>query len=69
MCSRKGTGLPSAEAHSNGSDISVGHPVGATGAILSVKAIYALHRRGGRYGLETMRIGADQGIAAIYERV
>lgn len=53
----------------NGSGISLGHPVGATGAIISVKAIYELHRTGGRYALVTMCIGGGQGIAAIYERV
>ncbi|MGY2488845.1 acetyl-CoA C-acyltransferase family protein [Cupriavidus sp. CP313] len=53
----------------NGSGISLGHPVGATGAIISVKAIYELHRTGGRYALVTMCIGGGQGIAAIYERI
>lgn len=53
----------------NGSGISLGHPVGATGAILSVKAIYELHRTGGRYALVTMCIGGGQGIAVIFERL
>jgi len=53
----------------NGSGISLGHAVGATGAIISVKAIYELHRTGGRYALVTMCIGGGQGIAAIYERI
>jgi acetyl-CoA C-acetyltransferase len=53
----------------NGSGISLGHPVGATGAIISVKAIYELHRIGGRFALVTMCIGGGQGIAAIYERI
>lgn len=53
----------------NGSGISLGHPVGATGAIIATKAIYELHRIGGRYGLATMCIGGGQGIAAIFERV
>jgi len=53
----------------NGSGISLGHPVGATGAILTAKAIYELHRVGGRYALVTMCIGGGQGIAAIFERV
>ncbi|QIB51215.1 acetyl-CoA C-acyltransferase family protein [Pseudomonas sp. OIL-1] len=53
----------------NGSGISLGHPVGATGAIISTKAIYELHRTGGRYALVTMCIGGGQGIAAIFERV
>jgi len=52
----------------NGSGISLGHPVGATGAIISTKAIHELHRTGGRYALVTMCIGGGQGIAAIYER-
>jgi acetyl-CoA C-acetyltransferase len=52
----------------NGSGISLGHPVGATGAIISVKAIHELHRIGGRYALVTMCIGGGQGIAAIFER-
>jgi acetyl-CoA C-acetyltransferase len=53
----------------NGSGISLGHPVGATGAIITVKAIHELHRIGGRYALVTMCIGGGQGIAAIFERV
>jgi acetyl-CoA C-acetyltransferase len=53
----------------NGSGISLGHPVGATGAILVTKLIYELQRRQGRYGLATMCIGGGQGIAAIFERV
>lgn len=58
-----------AKVNPNGSGISLGHPVGATGAIISVKAIYELHRTGGRYALVTMCIGGGQGIAAIYERI
>lgn len=53
----------------NGSGISLAHPVGATGAIITTKAIYELHRTGGRYALATMCIGGGQGIAAIFERV
>ena len=53
----------------NGSGISLGHPVGATGAIVSIKAIHELQRISGRYALATMCIGGGQGIAAIYERV
>lgn len=53
----------------NGSGISLGHPVGATGAILTTKALYELQRIGGRYALVTMCIGGGQGIAAIFERV
>jgi acetyl-CoA C-acetyltransferase len=52
----------------NGSGISLGHPVGATGAIIATKAIYELERTGGRYALATMCIGGGQGIAAIFER-
>jgi acetyl-CoA C-acetyltransferase len=52
----------------NGSGISLGHPVGATGAILVTKALYELHRIRGRYALATMCIGGGQGIAAIFER-
>jgi acetyl-CoA C-acetyltransferase len=52
----------------NGSGISLGHPVGATGAIISTKAIYELQRINGRYALATMCIGGGQGIAAIFER-
>lgn len=53
----------------NGSGISLGHPVGATGVILTVKAIAELRRSGGRYALMTMCIGGGQGIAVIVERV
>ncbi|KRB79375.1 acetyl-CoA acetyltransferase [Sphingomonas sp. Root710] len=53
----------------NGSGVALGHPVGATGAILTVKAVYELARTGGRYGLITMCIGGGQGIAMVIERV
>jgi len=53
----------------NGSGISLGHPVGATGAIITVKALYELERIDGRYALATMCIGGGQGIAAIFERI
>jgi acetyl-CoA C-acetyltransferase len=52
----------------NGSGISLGHPVGATGTIITTKALHELHRVGGRYALATMCIGGGQGIAAIFER-
>ncbi len=52
----------------NGSGISLGHPVGATGARIMTTLLHELRRRGGRYGLETMCIGGGQGIAAIFER-
>jgi acetyl-CoA C-acetyltransferase len=58
-----------AKVNPNGSGISLGHPVGATGAIITTKAIYELHRTGGRYALATMCIGGGQGIAAVFERV
>lgn len=62
-------GLPPERTNPNGSGIALGHPVGATGAILAVKALYELRRTGGRYGLVTLCIGGGQGIAAIFERV
>lgn len=58
-----------AKVNPNGSGISLGHPVGATGAIITVKALYELQRIGGRYALVTMCIGGGQGIAAIFERI
>jgi len=58
-----------AKVNPNGSGISLGHPVGATGAINTVKIVYELARTGKRYGLVTMCIGGGQGIAAIFERV
>jgi acetyl-CoA C-acetyltransferase len=62
-------GLPAERTNPNGSGISLGHPIGATGAILAVKALHELQRMGGRYALTTMCIGGGQGIAAIFERV
>lgn len=62
-------GLPMDRTNPNGSGISLGHPIGATGCILTVKAIHELHRTGGRYALVTMCIGGGQGIAAIFERM
>jgi acetyl-CoA C-acetyltransferase len=53
----------------NGGAIALGHPIGATGCILAIKAIYELHRAQGRYGLVTMCIGGGQGIASIFERI
>jgi acetyl-CoA C-acetyltransferase len=64
----KDLGFDPEKTNPNGSGISLGHPVGATGAILTVKALYELARIGGRYALVTMCIGGGQGIAAIYER-
>ncbi|MDH4607970.1 acetyl-CoA C-acyltransferase family protein [Pseudomonas sp. BN102] len=62
-------GFDPAKVNPNGSGISLGHPVGATGAIIVTKAIHELHRIQGRYALATMCIGGGQGIAAIFERV
>ncbi|MEN4922821.1 acetyl-CoA C-acyltransferase family protein [Achromobacter spanius] len=62
-------GLDPAKVNPNGSGIALGHPVGATGAIIAVKAVHELHRIGGRYALATMCIGGGQGIAAIFERL
>ena len=62
-------GLDPARVNPHGSGISLGHPVGATGAIITTKAIAELHRTGGRYALVTMCIGGGQGIAAVFERV
>jgi acetyl-CoA C-acetyltransferase len=62
-------GFDPAKTNPNGSGISLGHPVGATGSILTIKALYELERIGGRYALVTMCIGGGQGIAAIFERV
>ncbi|MCW3479212.1 acetyl-CoA C-acyltransferase family protein [Neisseriaceae bacterium JH1-16] len=62
-------GFDPAKVNSNGSGISLGHPVGATGAIITVKALYELQRTGGRYALVTMCIGGGQGVAAVFERV
>lgn len=57
-----------AKVNPNGSGISLGHPVGATGAIITAKAVHELRRIGGRYALVTMCIGGGQGVAAILER-
>ncbi|KWK17316.1 acetyl-CoA acetyltransferase [Burkholderia stagnalis] len=65
----KELGLDPAKVNPNGSGISLGHPIGATGALITVKALYELQRIGGRYALVTMCIGGGQGIAAIFERI
>ncbi len=62
-------GLPPDRTNPNGSGISLGHPIGATGAILTVKALHELRRTAGRYALVTMCIGGGQGIAAVFERM
>lgn len=64
----KELGFDPAKVNPNGSGISLGHPVGATGAIITTKLVHELQRTGGRYGLTTMCIGGGQGIAAIWER-
>lgn len=65
----KDLGLDPARVNPNGGAVALGHPIGATGAILTIKAMYELHRTGKRYGLITMCIGGGQGIAAIIERM
>ncbi|MEE1903695.1 acetyl-CoA C-acyltransferase family protein [Pseudomonas asiatica] len=62
-------GFDPEKVNPNGSGISLGHPVGATGAIIATKAIHELHRIQGRYALATMCIGGGQGIAVVFERV
>ena len=64
----KELGFDPEKVNPNGSGISLGHPVGATGAIITTKLIYEMQRRGARYGLSTMCIGGGQGIAAIFEK-
>ena len=61
--------LPMDRTNPNGSGISLGHPIGATGCLITVKLLYELKRIQGRYGLVSMCIGGGQGIAAIFERV
>jgi acetyl-CoA C-acetyltransferase len=65
----RGLDLDPAKVNPNGSGISLGHPVGATGTIITIKALYELQRIGGRFALVTMCIGGGQGIAAIFERI
>jgi acetyl-CoA C-acetyltransferase len=62
-------GLPQDRVNPNGSGISLGHPIGATGAMLTVKALYQLRLTAGRYALVTMCIGGGQGIAALFEQI
>ena len=62
-------GLDPAKVNPNGSGISLGHPIGATGTLITVKALHELQRIQGRYALVTMCIGGGQGIAAIFERM
>jgi acetyl-CoA C-acetyltransferase len=63
----KTLGFDPAKTNPNGSGISLGHPIGATGAILTIKCMYELRRTGGKYGLITMCIGGGQGIAMVIE--
>jgi acetyl-CoA C-acetyltransferase len=65
----KELGMNAAKVNPNGGAVALGHPIGATGSILTVKAMYELQRTGGRYGLITMCIGGGQGIAGIIERM
>jgi acetyl-CoA C-acetyltransferase len=65
----KGLGLDMAKTNPNGGAIALGHPVGCSGAFIATKALYELHRIGGRYALVTMCIGGGQGIAAVFERM
>lgn len=65
----KDLGFDLKKVNPNGGAIALGHPIGATGCILTVKTIYELQRTSGRYGLVTMCIGGGQGIAAIFERL
>jgi acetyl-CoA C-acetyltransferase len=62
-------GLDPEKTNVNGGAIALGHPVGATGAILTVKLMHELERRNARYGIVSLCIGGGQGIASIFERV
>jgi acetyl-CoA C-acetyltransferase len=65
----RGLELDMKKTNPNGGAIALGHPIGASGAVLAVKAIHELHRTGGRYALVTMCVGGGQGIAAVFERL
>ncbi|HTP61365.1 MAG TPA: acetyl-CoA C-acyltransferase family protein [Burkholderiales bacterium] len=69
MAVTKDLGLNPAKVNPNGGAVALGHPIGATGAILTVKALYELERTQTRHALVTMCIGGGQGIAAIFERL
>ena len=69
LCVTRGLEFDPAKVNPNGGAVALGHPLGATGAILTVKCIYELARIGKRYGLVTMCIGGGQGIAAVFERL
>jgi acetyl-CoA C-acetyltransferase len=64
-----GLGLDPQKVNPNGGAVALGHPLGATGAILTVKCLAELERIGGRYGLVTMCIGGGQGIALVVENL
>jgi acetyl-CoA C-acetyltransferase len=65
----RGLDLDLTKVNVNGGAIALGHPIGASGAVIATKALYELQRTGGRYALVTMCIGGGQGIAAIFERL
>ncbi len=65
----KELGLDAAKVNPNGGAIALGHPVGATGAIITLKALYELERTGGKRALVTMCIGGGQGIALAIEAI
>ena len=65
----RGLELDMSKTNPNGGAIALGHPIGCSGAFLATKAVYELHRTGGRYALVTMCIGGGQGIAAVFERL
>jgi acetyl-CoA C-acetyltransferase len=65
----RGLGLDMSKTNPNGGAIALGHPIGCSGAFIATKAIYELHRTGGRYALVTMCIGGGQGIATVFERL
>jgi acetyl-CoA C-acetyltransferase len=69
MAVTRDLGLDPAKVNANGGAVALGHPIGATGTILTVKALYELQRLQKRYALVTMCIGGGQGIAAIFERM
>jgi acetyl-CoA C-acetyltransferase len=69
MAVTKDLGFDPAKVNPNGGAVALGHPIGATGCILTVKALYELERTKKRYALVTMCIGGGQGIAAIFERI
>jgi acetyl-CoA C-acetyltransferase len=60
-------GFDTARVNPNGGAIALGHPIGATGAIIMTKLVHELHRQGARYGMATMCIGGGQGISVIID--